>query len=42
MVAEAREMLRVEFGAYAAMVDDVSSGEIARLIGICPIDWESS
>jgi hypothetical protein len=42
MVQEAREILRVEFGAYAAMVDDVSSGEIARLIGICPIDWEPS
>jgi hypothetical protein len=42
MVAEAREILRVEFGAYANMVDDVSNGEIARLIGICPIDWEAS
>jgi hypothetical protein len=42
MVAEAREILKVEFGAYAAMVDDVSNGEIARLIGICPIDWEPS
>jgi hypothetical protein len=42
MVQEAREILRVEFGAYATMVDDVSNGEIARLIGICPIDWEAS
>ncbi len=42
MVQEARDILRVEFGAYAAMVDDVSNGEIARLIGICPIDWEPS
>jgi hypothetical protein len=40
MADEAREILRVEFGAYAAMIDDVSNGEIARLIGICPIDWE--
>jgi hypothetical protein len=42
MVAEAREILRIEFGAYANMVDDVSNGEIARLIGICPIDWEAT
>lgn len=42
MTEEAREILRVEFGAYAGMVDDVSSGEIARLIGICPIAWEAS
>lgn len=42
MADEAREILKVEFGAYAGMIDDVSSGEIARLIGICPIDWEKS
>jgi hypothetical protein len=42
MTEEARDILRVEFGAYAGMVDNISSGEIARLIGICPIDWEAS
>lgn len=42
MADEAREILKVEFGVYAAMIDDVSNGEIARLIGICPIDWEKS
>jgi len=40
MAAEARAILAVEFGAYASMIEDVSNGEIARLIGLCPIDWE--
>ncbi len=40
MATEAREILAAEFGPYASMIEDVSNGEIARLIGLCPIDWE--
>jgi hypothetical protein len=27
---------------YGTLVQDVSSGEVARLIGECPIGWEPS
>lgn len=34
--------LKSEFGAlYGAVTDDVAAGEIARLIGECPIDWKA-
>ena len=37
----ATEILEKNFDKlYGALVDDVSSGEIARLIGECPIGWE--
>lgn len=37
----ATEILQKDFDKlYGALIDDVSSGEIARLIGECPIGWE--
>jgi hypothetical protein len=39
--AIAAEILEKDFGKlYGALVQDVSSGEIARLVGECPIGWE--
>ncbi|KAA6461881.1 hypothetical protein DYQ86_09535 [Acidobacteria bacterium AB60] len=37
----ATEILEKDFDKlYGTLIDDVSSGEIARLIGECPIGWE--
>ena len=37
----AREILEPDFGKlYGSIVQDVGSGEIARLIGECPVGWE--
>lgn len=37
----ATEILAKDFDKlYGSLIDDVSSGEIARLIGECPIGWE--
>jgi hypothetical protein len=37
----AHELLEKDFGKlYGSLVQDVSSGEIARLIGECPVGWE--
>jgi hypothetical protein len=37
----ATEILQKDFDRlYGALIEDVSSGEIARLIGECPIGWE--
>jgi hypothetical protein len=39
--AIAQEVLDRDFGKlYGSIVQDVSSGEIARLIGECPVGWE--
>jgi hypothetical protein len=39
----AEEILRPDFGKlYGSLVQDVSSGEIARLIGECPVGWEKA
>ena len=39
--AIAEEILGQDFGRlYGPLVRDVSSGEIARLIGECPVGWE--
>ena len=38
----AKEVLRRNFGAqYDVLVPGVANGEIARLIGECPIEWEA-
>ncbi len=35
------ELLNKDFGRlYGSLVQDVSSGEVARLIGECPVGWE--
>jgi hypothetical protein len=35
-------ILQPDFGnLYGMLIEDVSSGEIARLIGECPIGWET-
>ena len=39
----AKQLLDQDFGnCYGSLIHDVSSGEIARLIGECPIGWEPS
>lgn len=39
----AQSLLEPDFGAlYGSLVSDVASGEIARLIGECPIGWEKA
>lgn len=39
----ASEILGKDFEKlYGALIDDVSSGEVARLIGECPIGWEKA
>jgi len=37
----ASELLRKDFDKmFGLLIEDVSSGEIARLIGECPVGWE--
>ena len=37
----ARDLLAQDFGnLYGSLMHDVGSGEIARLIGECPISWK--
>jgi hypothetical protein len=37
----AQEILDKDFGnLYGSLVQDVSSGEVARLVGECPIGWQ--
>jgi len=35
------EILDADFGnLYGMLIRDISSGEIARLVGECPVGWE--
>jgi hypothetical protein len=40
MAEDAEEVLKSDFQQYGSFVKDLSLGEVARLIGECPIGWE--
>jgi hypothetical protein len=40
MAAEAQAILKSDFNQYGSLLEDLSLGEVARLIGECPIGWE--
>jgi hypothetical protein len=40
MAEEAQEVLHADFHQYGSFLQDLSLGEVARLIGECPIGWE--